>query len=230
MDNFDWKKFFSQHINSNKQLELVDKQAVNILQTIRGYLSENNVHISFVLTDILRELLQDITIEKSAEFIELGAATGILSRWLVNEYSGHATLVDNCEKAYQLFTQIGYCDMHRYTYILEDLFQFSCKKRYQIVSSFGLIEHFKDKRSILAKHKELLSDNGYAIILVPKNTLLTKVYFDCHPELNHGYRELLNQEKLHEVLELAGLNVIKILSSRGYSYDFLVSLSQKVRR
>lgn len=48
-----------------------------------------------------------------------------------------------------------------------DFLKFQTDKRYDIVFSLGFIEHFQDTKDIIARHTELLAENGQLLIILP---------------------------------------------------------------
>jgi hypothetical protein len=51
--------------------------------------------------------------------------------------------------------------------IKADFLNYSSNKQYEIVCSFGFIEHFKNTKEIISKHIDLLKDNGNLLIVLP---------------------------------------------------------------
>jgi len=49
----------------------------------------------------------------------------------------------------------------------QDFFEFKPDKKYDIVYSFGFIEHFIDYKSVIVKHFDLVTDDGILFIVVP---------------------------------------------------------------
>ena len=50
---------------------------------------------------------------------------------------------------------------------LSDEFQIKYKNYFDIVASFGLIEHFDDSKEVVNKHINLLKRGGYLLITIP---------------------------------------------------------------
>jgi hypothetical protein len=105
-----------------------------------------------------------------------------------------------------------------------DLFQLDLAETFDVVCSFGLIEHFVHKEALLEIHKKFAAFNGMVIILVPLDSPLTRAFLEVHPELNLGYRELLKEKEFKKILVQNGLEVVRTKVSHGYSYDFVGAL------
>ncbi|MDH5720418.1 MAG: class I SAM-dependent methyltransferase [Spirochaetia bacterium] len=48
-----------------------------------------------------------------------------------------------------------------------DFLQFHSKKKYDLVCSFGFVEHFKDFPFIIKKHIDIVNPNGIVLIVIP---------------------------------------------------------------
>jgi hypothetical protein len=97
---------------------------------------------------------------------------------------------------------------------------------FDLVCSFGLIEHFRHKHAVIDIHKTFVHSRGFVVIIVPLGTPLTRVFFEIHPELNFGYRELMTLPELRDCLEQENLNPINTSLSSGYVYDFAAVVCQ----
>ena len=53
------------------------------------------------------------------------------------------------------------------TFVQEDFFKFQPKQKFDLVCSFGFIEHFTNWESVLLKHIELINETGYLVIETP---------------------------------------------------------------
>ena len=48
-----------------------------------------------------------------------------------------------------------------------DFFNYPGTKKFDVVASFGFIEHFENFKEVILKHAELVNENGYIIITTP---------------------------------------------------------------
>lgn len=100
--------------------------------------------------------------------LELGAGLGITSIVFAN--SGiEITLLDYSEEAKKKAKEYWKITKLKHKYIVKDLFNYNPKKRYDIVTSFGLCEHFvgKERYRVLKRHIDLLNEKGIAVISAP---------------------------------------------------------------
>jgi SAM-dependent methyltransferase len=217
-DAFDWDKYFSQKYK-DEILEQMDYK--KIVLNLRSHLQENKFKMAFTLGRVLRVLLKDLNINKNPGILELGAATGFLTRWLISQYGGTGVLVDKSKASYNAYTLVKDNIKKYITYLNKDFFTLELAGTFDLICSFGLIEHFLDKSAVLAVHKKFLASNGFIIILVPMDSPLTRSFLEVHLELNLGYRELLTEKSLKCLLMQNGMEVIKTQISKGYVYDFV---------
>lgn len=219
-ENFDWENYFSaEHFNDI--IHQVDP--VQIVSKLREHLKEDRFRLTFSLTRLMRGLLKDIQPD-SPSILELGAATGFLTRWLISRYRGRGVLVDKSTASYLAYSSMQDDLKKHITYLNMDLFDLELEERFDLVCSFGLIEHFEDKAPVLAVHKKFTSANGKILILVPLDSPLTRAFLEVHPELNLGYRELLSEKEFKHILTRNGLQVVRTTISQGYCYDFAGAL------
>ena len=222
--NFDWEAFFSRE-DADKILKTLDKN--KLVTTLREYLKEDRFKMTFVLGKMMQLLLKEVKLTNNTRILELGAATGFLSRWLLSQSGGTAVLVDNSKASYQAYCSLKNPYKKNITYINQDMFLLDLTGTFDLVCSFGLIEHFVDKKEVIKVHQRFLAPGGFILILVPLDTPLTRVFWELHPELNRGYRELVTENEFYDLLEENGLEVISTQSSFGYSYDFIGGLCRK---
>ena len=215
--NFDWGKYFSQQ-SPEEMLKNVDP--VKMVENLRSHLREDASLMVFSLGKMMLKLLEDLDF-KDPEILELGAATGLLTKWLLSQYAGKAVLVDKSENSYKAFSSKAGHLKKSMSYLLQDVFTLELDKTFDIVCSFGLVEHFPDKTDILALHKKFVRQSGKIIILVPLDTPLSRAFFEVHPEKNLGYRELLTPTEVNDFLKRANLEVMKSQISTGYAYDYI---------
>ena len=221
--DFDWDTFFAL-----KPTDKIIDKADKILQNIRQDFKENKYQITFTLHEVIGDLFKNIELDFPLKILELGAATGFLTRFLINQYRGTGVLVDKNKIAYERFLANEKEYRNHITYINEDIFHLDLPNKFNLVCSFGLIEHFKDKEQVINAHKKFVDPLGYILILVPLNTILTRIFYAVHPELNLGYRELLSKVEFENILIDQGLEIIGSNISHGYCYDFIATLCKCV--
>jgi 2-polyprenyl-3-methyl-5-hydroxy-6-metoxy-1,4-benzoquinol methylase len=101
--------------------------------------------------------------------LELGGGLGETSHKLARMFSGEVTIVDFCNKARNLSKSFFDKKSYFMNYICDDILSFNINKKFDIVHSEGVVEHFfaKDRSKCLKQHLKFLRKGGIAIIIVP---------------------------------------------------------------
>lgn len=222
--SFNWETYFDNH---EEEAILEDLNYREIFFNLRELIKEDKYSMNLSLTKLIKNLTKNTNITEPM-ILELGAATGLLTRMLISMYGGKGILVDNCEESHQRFIKTNSEVENRITYVIQDLFQLEIEQKFDIVCSFGLIEHFVDKKEVMNVHKKFLKKDGYLIVLIPLDSNLSRSFFEIHPELNLGYRELLNRTEFREILLESGFKILCIEKSYDYSYDYIAAICQLV--
>lgn len=107
-------------------------------------------------------------VKPGSRYIEIGCAPGKLLAWVASVLEAEVTGLDYSESGIVqcsiLFDKLG---------LKADLFQDDFfnhhlpKASFDVVASFGLIEHFDDARSVVQYHLELVKRGGVALMAVP---------------------------------------------------------------
>lgn len=220
--NFNWEEYFN-NIDSYKYIPDIDFKQYFL--NARQILKEDDQLIGLTMGTVIRNLLRNLDIYKP-NILELGAGTGFLSRSLLTLYGGKSVLVDKCITSYNSFVNIqSKSNMgSNITYIVADIFELYMQESFDIVCSFGVVEHFADKKDIINVHKKFLNKTGHMIIIIPMDSKLTRMYYESFPEKNLGYRELLTKKEIIAQLDEIGVKPINVEISKGYVYDYLAVL------
>lgn len=179
----------------------------------------NSVLYQFHYRQYLK-LLKSISL-KDISYLELGAGTGIISQRLIRRLGGQCVLVDNNELAHQLFMANKQKDVD-VEYLQMDIFELNLDRRFDLVCSDGLIEHFSEKTSVLELHRRFLQQDGYIIIFVPKDTWFIRFLQNHGPTF--GYEEWYSLTNLVTLCEAHGLRVIN-----SVDYFFEVGVLCQIR-
>jgi ubiquinone/menaquinone biosynthesis C-methylase UbiE len=185
-DGFDWDTFWnftSRHTTFNRLLYAVH---------FRHY----------------RRLLDGV-LPPDACILELGAGSGVIARRIVSRWGGHATLVDSNEKARSIFLS-AHVPGEELEYILGDVLKLSFPPLFDLVYSDGLIEHFPDKKEIMAAHLRALKPSGHLILFVPSNSMTFRTITRFGPDM--GYEERYTMTALIGLCRDYGLEVLRTTS------------------
>jgi len=147
-------------------------------------------------------LVKNIKI-KNPEILEIGAGSGLFAQKIIEKYNGSAILFDNNLNAYKMFKKF-YNKKLKIAYFIGDLFHLSFKKKFDMVISDGLIEHFKDIKKVILIHEKFTKKGGYVIIVFPHNSLVNKIIWLINP-----WGQFLNEKKMINILKSTNLKLIR---------------------
>lgn len=150
-------------------------------------------------------LLEKTNLEKKS-IIELGGGSGYLLGMISKRKNAAPEVIDSSKEAYEIYKKSG--AKLGVKYIKKDMFKH--RKKYDVVMSDGLIEHFhrKERSKVLALHRKLMKKSGFCIIFVPKNTWLVRNIF----ALKNGYEKKFFPDEMKKEAENAFLKIISSTS------------------
>lgn len=149
----------------------------------------------------------------SKTLLEIGGFPGYFSVWAKRHLQLNATLLDfvvhtkilnELETANNLKT--GSIEV-----IEVDLFNYTPQKKYDLVVSNGLIEHFFDTKNIIQKHVEQLNSGGILLITLPNFKSLNGWFqktFDLENYEKHNIN-CMDLDLLHNACQGLGLTEIQ---------------------
>lgn len=120
------------------------------------------------------KFFKKLKLSSKSSIIELGCGTGKNSLKMSKIYGSKISLIDNCNLILRRAKKNFEKNNVKANFILKNVFKINTKKRYDLVLSDGLIEHFTgSKRKKLFKiHKSLMKDGGYLLFFVPLSSSL----------------------------------------------------------
>lgn len=95
------------------------------------------------------------------------------------------------------------------TFWVADFFEFSPSHQFDVVCSFGFIEHFEEFEKVILKHSSLVKDNGYILITTPN-------FKGVIQQLLHRYFDK-NNLALHNLKSMQPALWAKLLEQNGYT-------------
>ncbi|MBW4890542.1 class I SAM-dependent methyltransferase [Mucilaginibacter sp. HMF5004] len=179
---------------------------------------------NYVFGDLLAKLIKKNDI-KSA--IELGGFPGYYTIYLKKYQNLDTTLLDYFVHEGLVNELLEANDMKRddISIIETDLFTYQPEKKYDMVLSFGLIEHFADTKAIIKTHLTLLNPGGTLFITLPNFTGVNgwiQRTFDPENYSKHNIASM-NLELLRNIYTELGLTEIEV----SYHGRFTVWLENK---
>ena len=161
-------------------------------------------------------LLRDVSFDKPIKIIELGCGTGYHTLQMTKLYPvSKVTMVDfNASVIEDTKKRLSSLRCEK-EFVLQDLFNCELSEKYDIVHSQGLLEHYTpdERQKLVRLHRDLLTPNGIAIILVPTPSLsyrlwrgfLEKFHLWIYPD-----ETAISREELATALEANGLEILKM--------------------
>lgn len=177
-----------------------------------------NIKSDYVFGDILAGIIK----KKNAKTaIELGGFPGYYAIYLKKYQSLNTTLLDyfiHEELVNQLLTANG-LNQGDINIIEADLFNYTPEQQYDMVLSFGLIEHFADTKGIIKTHLSFLKPGGTLFITLPNFTGINgwvQRNFDKENYDKH-YIQSMNPTLLAEYCRELGLRNVEAYYHGGFS-------------
>jgi len=162
---------------------------------------------------------------RGISFVELGCGSALLTRCLFDVFPvGSAVALDFSQQAQRLTARN--CHDRSIQTVQADVLSWETDQRFDLTISIGLVEHFKGSslRRVIARHADLLKEDGHAVILAPRRGVLWPI-LQLVNRLQ-GIREApLPDHELLGLIEAAGLRVKTV---RSYGVGLLLGvLAQK---
>ncbi len=141
---------------------------------------------------------------------------------ILKKFGGNATLVDYSAQALYVAKQNalreGFAD--RISFIQDDVFNFIPQRRYDLVHSGGLIEHFPIQliEELVRKHVKCANAHGYVILMVPAPIWWYKTmrrFLEVFHWWPKDFEMPLDKDTLEDIAEKNGLKILKAIQSGG---------------
>jgi len=162
------------------------------------------------------DLLRGVHFDEPIKIIELGCGTGYHTLQMTKLYpvakvtlvDFNASVIDDAEKRLSCLK----CEKE---FLLRDLFSLELSDKYDVVHSQGLLEHYtpEEQQKLICLHRDLLTPDGIAIILVPTPSLsyrlwrglLEKLHLWIYPD-----ETAISATEFTRQLESSGLEILKM--------------------
>lgn len=155
-------------------------------------------------------LMRDVRFDRPIKILELGCGTGYHTMQMTRCHQvAKVTLVDfnesviaDTERRFQGLD----CEKE---FLLRDLFKLDIADKYDIVHSQGLLEHYtpEERLKLICLHRDLLTPDGLAVILVPTPSLAYRFW--------RGLLEKLNQWIYHDETAIPAADFARELEASG---------------
>ena len=130
------------------------------------------------------------------EFLDIGCAPGRWLHYFWSKFGYKVSGIDNSPVGIEITSQnLTILGVQSQIYSL-DVLQFKSDKRYDVVFSFGVVEHFLPPYEIIDKHIELTKKGGYVVIGVPniKKAIYGPLQWMVNRENLNGYIHISDED------------------------------------
>lgn len=160
--------------------------------------------------EILRDYLPR---DESMTCLEVGAIPGSLLAYLHLTFGYKITGIDFASNEAAFHKTMAAYGISDYEFIKDDFLQHGFDHRFDVVASFGFIEHFDDFENVVIRHCALVAPGGWLALAVPNFRYLQFAYhfvFD-RPNLRIHNQEAMDLRRLKAIASREG--VMEVVSS-----------------
>lgn len=104
---------------------------------------------------------------KNKTVLEIGCADSNFLCYLAKKFDFQAYGIDYSDAIIRTADLFKFNNLPEPTLYKADLFSWQTNDKFDIVCSFGFIEHFENIEEVIKKHTELVASNGKLIITIP---------------------------------------------------------------
>jgi len=178
----------------------VTKQAPNVWDEGR-WADVTEVTIDFMTRYIIEQILNVVS-PKGKTVLELGSGTGRLSYLLLRHGAKKVTLLDSSKKALEL-TRGLFRDVpsEQWETVEAEILEFNPGKKYDIVFSSGVVEHFMTPETRAASIHKHLDLGRECVILHPTDTIYNRLFCKFPPAVKlYGFEVPFSDEEMESYI------------------------------
>lgn len=160
----------------------------------------------------------DAYVRKGSECFEVGCYPGTYLLYLGRHFGLEVSGIDATPRVAQLPESLKAAGCRIGEIRQGDFLNFEPKRQYDLVCSFGFVEHFAEYADVLARHVPLVKPGGLLIVSCPhfrRLQYLLRLVLD-RPGLRRHYLPAMNLCAWRRVLEGHGMQVVE----QGYEKTF----------
>jgi SAM-dependent methyltransferase len=142
--------------------------------------------------------------------LEIGAYPGRFIYHLAANYGYEPFALDYCSAAMQLPAMFEAAGAPRLTLFHEDFLKWRTPERFDLVCSFGFIEHFNDWPGMIRRHAELVAEGGYLILATPhfRNLQYLLHWLFDTPNLRQHNVQAMDDRSWRRILASCGFEIL----------------------
>lgn len=101
--------------------------------------------------------------------MEIGGYPGIMAGYLTKKYGYKCTIIDyvGSQGTIRKVEQMYGLESNSIDFVVEDIFSVQRAEKFDLVTSYGFIEHFEDIKNILLMHKKFMKDGAHLFCTIP---------------------------------------------------------------
>jgi SAM-dependent methyltransferase len=184
-----------------------------------------------IFADVFRRYLNGSN-RAGRRALEIGAYPGRFLYHLAATYGYEPFALDYCSAAKDLPAMFENVGAPRLTLFHQDFLEWTTQDKFDLVCSFGFIEHFNDWRNIVRSHADLVAEGGYLILTTPNFRNLQYVFhwiFDT-PNLRQHNVQAMDDRAWRQILVSSGLDVLECAPYRTCQFWLHVDEVGPLRR
>jgi 2-polyprenyl-3-methyl-5-hydroxy-6-metoxy-1,4-benzoquinol methylase len=144
--------------------------------------------------------------------LEVGALPGDFLVYFHERHSYKVTGVDFADSEQVFHDTMRLNGVSDYEYVNADFLDFRPGRTFDVVASFGFVEHFDDYGAILQRHCDLVGERGYLVVGVPNFRNLQFVYHSVFDRQNL---------RIHNLAAMDPSTIHAELTQRGFRRLFV---------
>jgi len=196
-------------------------------------ISINEIEINYYTNKIIHELYKKFfRYDRTKKIIEIGCALSAnllyFNKYFGYHINGFDYEVESVEKTREIYSRMGY-DANIYH---RDFFSDEETEKYDIVTSFGVFEHFEDINGSIAHTRHYLKDNGMILTVIPNmngivgllQKLLNRPVYDVHIPYTKEEMKNAHENAGYKTLfcDYFGLYQAGVINLDGNKYDTML--------
>jgi len=168
---------------------------------------------------VFREILKEHLTHTNGRALEIGCVPGTFLAYICKKFGYYPEGIDFDEKTIEITSEtLKDVGIKKFKIYKEDFNKWKTKKKYDLVCSFGFVEHFSNAFEIIDKHVRLVKKGGRLIIEIPNfsgfNGFLHRLV--DKPNLSKHNTSIMNLDFFRRVAERNKLRVLYL----GYYGSF----------
>jgi 2-polyprenyl-3-methyl-5-hydroxy-6-metoxy-1,4-benzoquinol methylase len=148
----------------------------------------------YITMNFIDEVLK---LERKKTFMEIGAGSSGWLPYFAQKYGYRVSGLDYSEVGCKLARQnLTMLHIDHDEVLCQDLFDWHSDKKYDIIFSYGVIEHFENPQKVIRIFKEHLNTDGIIITLIPNLRGLMGTWSRCFVPDIYKIHKVISKEEL----------------------------------